>query len=90
MKTPCAVALFITLTLAVTVVAADKRPLTPQDLWAIKRLSSPALSPDGKTVVFTQQEWSIEKNKSTASLWIADVATGAVRRLTAAPQASEG
>lgn len=89
MKTPRVVAFFVTLALVVAAVAADKRPLTPQDLWAIKRLGSPALSPDGKTVVFTQQEWSVEKNKSTTNLWLADVATGAVRRLTTA-QASDG
>ena len=39
--------------------AAEKRPLTPQDLWAIKRVGSPALSADGKQVVFTVQEWSM-------------------------------
>ena len=69
--------------------AADRRPLTPQDLWAIKRLGSPTLSPDGKHVVFTVQEWSIEKNKSTSSLWVVDVAGGEARRLTTAT-ASDG
>lgn len=78
------VAFFVTLALALAAVAADKRPITPQDLWAIKRLGSPELSPDGQTVVFTVQEWSIEKNKSTQSLWLADVASGQVRRLTTA------
>lgn len=75
--------------LSVAALAADKRPITPQDLWAMKRLGSPALSPDGKSVVFTVQEWSIEKNKATASLWLADVASGDVRRLTSSP-ASDG
>jgi len=89
MKAPRVVAFFLTLALAVAAIAADKRPLTPQDLWAIKRLGSPALSPDGKTVVFTLQEWSVEKNKPTQNLWLADVASGAVRRLTTAP-ASDG
>jgi dipeptidyl aminopeptidase/acylaminoacyl peptidase len=83
------VAFLLTWALAVVAFAADKRPITPQDLWAIKRLGSPELSPDGKTVVFTLQEWSVEKNKSTQNLWIADVATGAVRRLTTA-QSSDG
>lgn len=83
------VAFFVTLALAVVAFAADKRPITPQDLWAIKRLGSPELSPDGKTVVFTVQEWSIEKNKSTTNLWLVDVAGGEPRRLTTA-QASDG
>jgi dipeptidyl aminopeptidase/acylaminoacyl peptidase len=67
-----------------TAVAAEKRVITPQDLWAIKRLGSPALSPDGRLVVFTVQEWSIAKNKSTSNLWLAEVASGVVRRLTTA------
>ncbi len=66
-----------------------KQRLTPQALWEMKRLGSPQLSPDGRTVVFTVQEWSIAKNKSTTNLWLADVASGATRRLTAAA-ASDG
>ncbi len=64
--------------------AAEKKPVTAHDLWAMKRLGAPALSPDGKTVVFTVQEWSVEKNKSTANLWLVDVAGGTPRRLTTA------
>jgi len=69
--------------------AAEKRLLTPQDLWAMKRVSAPALSPDGKQVVVAVQEWSVEKNKSTSNLWLVDVAGGAPRRLTTA-QAGDG
>jgi len=64
--------------------AAAKQRLTPQALWELKRLGSPQLSPDGRSVVFTVQEWSIAKNKSTTNLWLADVASGATRRLTSA------
>jgi dipeptidyl aminopeptidase/acylaminoacyl peptidase len=67
---------------ALTASAADKRPITAQDLWALKRLGAPVLSPDGSFAVFTVQEWSIEKNKSTSSLWMAEVASGKSRRLT--------
>jgi dipeptidyl aminopeptidase/acylaminoacyl peptidase len=89
MKPPRVFALFVTLALFAAAFAADKRPITPQDLWAMKRLGSPALAPDGKTAVFTVQEWSVEKAKSTASLWLVDVATGNLRRLTTA-SASDG
>ena len=84
MKSPRVIAFLLTLAFSVTVFGAEKRPLTPQDLWAIKRLSAPALSPDGRTVVFTVQEWSIDKNKSTSSLWLVDMAGGTPRRLTTA------
>ena len=64
--------------------AQDKRPLTAQDLWTFKRVGAPALSPNGQTVVFPVQEWSIDKNKSTVNLWLVQVASGKSRRLTAA------
>lgn len=88
MKLSRLVAFFLTLALSVAVLAAGKHPITPQDLWAMKRLGSPALSPDGRTAVFTVQEWSIDKNKSTSSLWLVNLAGGPPRRLTTA-QASD-
>lgn len=68
---------------------ATKRVITPQDLWAMKRLSSPALSPDGRTAAVVVQEWSIEKNKPTANIWLVPVAGSEPRKLTTA-QASDG
>jgi len=69
--------------------AENKRLITPYDLWAMKRLGSPALSADGRMAMFTVTEWSIEKNKSTAHLWVVDLAGGAPRRLTFAPNATD-
>ena len=82
MKLFRAIALILTAVMAAQAYAADLRPITPQDLWAMKRLGAPALSPDGQVVVLSVTDWSIEKNKSTASLWLVPVAGGAVRRLT--------
>ncbi len=61
---------------------AARRPITAQDLWAVKRLAAPVLSPDGRRAVFSVQEWSIEKNKPSASLWLTDLGSGKTRRLT--------
>jgi len=63
---------------------ADKRPMTPHDLWAMKRLGAPALSPDCRAAVFTVQEWSVYKNKSTTNLWLVELSGGEPRRLTTA------
>lgn len=74
----------LVLLLATTARGADKRPMTPHDLWAMKRLGAPALSPDGRAAVFTVQEWSVDKNKSTTNLWLVNLAGGEPRRLTTA------
>ena len=62
--------------------AGSKKPITAQDLWAVKRVGAPALSPDGKRAVISVQQWSIDTNKPTSSLWVVEVASGKVRRLT--------
>ncbi|MBX9902603.1 MAG: S9 family peptidase [Burkholderiaceae bacterium] len=68
--------------------AAEKRLLTPQDLWAVKRVDNPAVSPDKKRVAFTVQEWSVEKNKATTNIWLVDISgasnNATPRRLTTA------
>ena len=76
---------FALASLASFAAAADhpRRPITAQDLWAIKRVGAPALSPDGRQAAYSVQEWSIEKNKPTAALWLTDVASATTRRLTA-------
>ncbi len=84
MKLTRVIALTFALLISLAAFAADKRPITPQDLWAFKRVGSPGLSPDGRAAVFTVQEWSIDKNSSTTSLWWIEVASGAQRRLTTA------
>ena len=85
MKPPRVVVFALALIFSLTASAADKRPITPQDLWAFKRVGSPALSPDGRTVVFSVQEWSVENNRSSTNLWVVEAAGGAApRRLTTA------
>ncbi len=66
-----------------------KRVMTPQDVWAVKRLSNVELSPDGRSAAVVVQEWNIDKNKSTSNIWLVPVAGGEPRRLTTA-QAADG
>ncbi len=81
---PRFVLLFSLVVLAPLATAAThaKRPITAQDLWSVKRVGAPAISPDGTRVIVGVQEWSIEKNKPTTSLWLVEVASGKMRRLT--------
>ncbi len=77
-------ALLVTLLVAAAAPAAEKRPITPADLWSLKRVGTPALSPDGRTVAYTVQEWSVEKNKSRTNVWLVPADGGEPRRLTTA------
>jgi dipeptidyl aminopeptidase/acylaminoacyl peptidase len=51
--------------------AADKRPMTVDDLFKFKRVSDPQISPDGKHVVYVVGTVDMEKNSIPSSLWIA-------------------
>ncbi len=50
--------------------ADTKRRMTAEDLWAMERVGSPALSPDGRWVAFTVTRSSIEKNQGDSDLWL--------------------
>ena len=54
-----------------------------QTLASMERVSAPVLSPDGKRVVYAVSSVDYDANKSSSSLWIANVdGTGEPRRLT--------
>lgn len=55
-----------------TAAAAEKRPMTIDDLFAFKRVSDPQISPDGKWVVYAMQEITdASQNKKHTHLWMA-------------------
>ncbi len=71
------------LALAALPAQAAKRPMTAEDLWAMERVAGPALSPDGRWVVFSMTRYSIADNKSDSDLWLVPADGGAPpRRLT--------
>jgi len=61
---------------------AQKRAITVDDYLALKNVGDPQVSPDGKWVVYTVGTISLQDNKSTSRLWLANVATGAARELS--------
>ena len=69
--------------------AAEKKPLTIDDMWAVQRVGTPRLSPDGKTVAYTVSVYDMEENKSNGDVWIVPLTGGAPRRLTT-NKASDG
>ena len=71
-----------------------KPPLTVEALWAMKRLASPTLSPDGALACASVTSFDMDSNDSTTELWLfpTGLAGGAAakpRRLTAGDKDSD-
>src|SRR2546427_145348 len=65
--------------------SSQKRAITIDDYLVLKSVGNPQLSPDGKWVAYTVTEQSLKDNRGITRIWLADVASGAVRQLTAGP-----
>src|SRR5258707_8525604 len=66
-------------------VGAQKRAITVDDYLALKSVGNPQLSPDGKWVAYTVTEPSLKDNRGITRIWLAEVASGSARQLTAGP-----
>lgn len=75
--------------LATAAIAADKQPLTHEAMWLMWRVSAPAISPDGKSVVFTVVEPSYDESAQVTDLWIAPTDGSARPRKLTATKAAE-
>ncbi len=60
-----------------------KRPLEIDDLFRIARITDPALSPDGKWIVYTVSTPDVQSNSIPSALYIVSTGGGTVRRLSA-------
>lgn len=69
-----------------TAVAADLRPLSLDDMFKLKRVSDPQISPDGRHVVYVVTDVLLSENRTQSDLWLADTTGGKVRALTATPK----
>ena len=56
--------------------------LTPEVMWKMGRIGAAALSPDGRTVVYTVTWYNLAENRSTTSLYSIPFAGGDPVRLT--------
>ena len=57
-------------------------PLTAETLWQLKRVSAPAVSPDGKVAVYAMTAFDAENDKGDADLYRVATAGGKPERLT--------
>ena len=85
---PFVITLFALLLVVYGTAAAQQRaPLTLDDMLAMKRIASPALSPDGRQVVYTVTTPDKEANKNLSDIWITATNGAETRQLTAHPAA---
>jgi hypothetical protein len=57
-------------------------PLTPETMWQLKRIGTPALSPDGKLAVYPVTRFDAESDKGDADLFMVATSGGKPQRLT--------
>ena len=67
----------------------SQRVLRVEDLWAIKRIGPPTLSPDGRMACAAVTSYDMEKNEGRTELWLFATDGGRARRLTAGDKDSE-
>jgi dipeptidyl aminopeptidase/acylaminoacyl peptidase len=77
-----AFALILVAGLAAPAEAQQQRPMTAQDLWSMGRVGAPAVSPDGRNVVYTVTHYDLETDRGRTHLWLVPVAGGEPRQLT--------
>lgn len=61
---------------------AQRRPMTFDDLINIRAVSDPQLSPDGKWVAYSVAVASLQENRNTSRVWLAELASGQTKELT--------
>jgi dipeptidyl aminopeptidase/acylaminoacyl peptidase len=67
-----------------------KRPMTFEDMMAMKRLGSTDVSPDGKWLGYTATTVDLEKNTKTPELWLQPIAGGEAIKLAVGQPGDDG
>ena len=67
------------------VYGAEPHPFTVYDLWAMDRISSEKVSPDGQLIVFVLRKTDMEANKGRTDLWLIGIDGKGLKQLTTDP-----
>jgi dipeptidyl aminopeptidase/acylaminoacyl peptidase len=73
--------LFVILVCILPVFAQTKHPFTFEDMMSLRRVAEPAVSPDGKWVLFSAVDVSLEANTKTPHVWVVPTAGGEEREI---------
>ncbi len=74
------------LILCICLNAETKRPMTPEDLYRIKNVTDPRVSPDGKWIAYTVSVPDMKANSFNSDIWIMPLAEGDSFQLTRSPK----
>ncbi len=66
--------------------AQTKRPIELEDMFRIKRVSDPQLSPDGKWVAYVVTVVDKAANRTNSDIWLIPSSGGEIRQLTNSPR----
>lgn len=66
--------------------AQTLRPMAIDDLFRVKRVADPQISPDGQWVVYAVTSVDLETNKTNADLWLVPATGGEPKQLTNTPK----
>ncbi|MFB0565262.1 MAG: prolyl oligopeptidase family serine peptidase [Candidatus Aminicenantaceae bacterium] len=76
----------VILVLLTSVFSFSKRPMTPEDLYQIKRISEPQISSDGKWIAYTVSVPNLKENRFNSDIWLIPVSGGKPVQLTTSPK----
>ena len=73
----------------ITAASAQKRPFAIEDLYKIKAIVDPQISPDGKSIAFTVTENNLAEGKSKTEVYLMDADGNNIRKVTDNPAADD-
>jgi len=76
--------LFAALLIHAPLQGQERRPLDVEDMFAIKGVGAPAISPDGEWIAYTVSETSLEDESSETRVWMVPTEGGDAIPMTAA------
>ncbi|MES2777790.1 MAG: S9 family peptidase [Bacteroidota bacterium] len=75
--------LIIAISLSPKGYSQNKKPITHETMWLMKRVAAPVVSPDGKWVVFSLTDPSYDEKEQSTDLWLtAADGSGKPRKIT--------
>ncbi|MBK9109510.1 MAG: S9 family peptidase [Saprospiraceae bacterium] len=70
--------------------AQEKKPISHESMWLLKRVGAPAISPNGSQLVYSISEPSYDEKEQVSDLWIMPVSGNKQARRLTTGKAGEG